>query len=449
MDVDQVIGHWLNLAYLFHPGNGHDWKTASRHYIFLDAAESKQLYWNPRGHQWTLYIKPSKSCDDILSLYQLWIPSHTLKFPEHEYTYRFYGRVMNPELILETFNKPEYQPKHLFLTATLPDAWSPVLDTMERTQSFVDDDILPLVHTGIPPSQALTTYQVEYPGMKEHSYKFKELMKTPSLMRKLHDIMKNNYKDPSTLMAIVRQYAYSGDLKVYQELRQLVHGQSWDQSLREAVPREGLAISVFSPEVSIGRGMKRAQEIQKALPRSFHVKSLLDIGCSDGSNTDAMASLFQLDRQHIFGTDIVVPQAVGDRRFSYLQVSSDSAHIPLDDSSVQVITAIMSLHHIPYIDEMMTEIKRVLDPDGLVIIREHDSSDPKYHVLLDVVHGLYDLVWSQPMENPLHLETFWAKYQSRQQWRKVFGRHGFRYLTTGTKQPYGVYRAYVDAFTLT
>ena len=84
--------------------------------------------------------------------------------------------------------------------------------------------------------------------------------------------------------------------------------------------------------------------------------------------------------------------------FTHLYNEKESYSLPYEDASCDVILALMSLHHIPNKRLMLDEIKRILKPGGLFIIREHDCVSNGLGLVLDVVHGFYSMVWANPRE---------------------------------------------------
>ena len=86
----------------------------------------------------------------------------------------------------------------------------------------------------------------------------------------------------------------------------------------------------------------------------------------------------------------------------------------------------MSLHHIPGVEETLQEVRRVLAPGGLLVVREHDLSYAALAVLLDVMHGLYARVWSEPAEQPHFCADYYARYRGRGEWTRMMEEAGLR-----------------------
>ena len=177
-----------------------------------------------------------------------------------------------------------------------------------------------------------------------------------------------------------------------------------------------------------GRANSRVQQLtalirQHRFPPNLPASptSLLDVGCSEGSITASLASALSIPASSAHGCD--VRELPSSPLFTFSLITSDS--LPYASSSVQVALALMSLHHIETVQRSIAEIHRVLQPGGLLIIREHDLNPQPLSALIDVMHGLYARVWSQPPEQPAFCDDYYAHYRPRQQWRDMLLEAGF------------------------
>jgi SAM-dependent methyltransferase len=127
--------------------------------------------------------------------------------------------------------------------------------------------------------------------------------------------------------------------------------------------------------------------------------------------------------------------------------------LPFEDSSYAVVTCLMCLHHVDDQPLMLRELFRVLKPRGMLVIREHDLDDNGMFPVIEIMHGMYDLVWSNPSQNPNFIQEYKAFYRFKTKWRTIASDVGFvvPYLE---RQPrhYGSYsnaqacNAYFDLF---
>ena len=109
-------------------------------------------------------------------------------------------------------------------------------------------------------------------------------------------------------------------------------------------------------------------------------KRVLDIACGEGYGSAILAAV----AAQVIGVDIA-PDAVAHASSKYSQpnlefsVGSCEA-IPLQQHSVDVVVSFETLEHIGRHEDMMREIRRVLTPEGLLII-----SSPDRHVYSDAL----------------------------------------------------------------
>lgn len=112
-------------------------------------------------------------------------------------------------------------------------------------------------------------------------------------------------------------------------------------------------------------------------------KVVLDIASGEGYGSAMMAKV----AQHVTGVDIA-PEAVQHASQRYQRdnlryLVGNCAAIPLPDHSVDLIVSFETIEHHDQHEEMMREFKRVLRPDGLLLISNPDkhfySEVPNYH----------------------------------------------------------------------
>jgi ubiquinone/menaquinone biosynthesis C-methylase UbiE len=100
------------------------------------------------------------------------------------------------------------------------------------------------------------------------------------------------------------------------------------------------------------------------------IVSFLDIGCGNAEITDEIGQLLHIT--NVYGADVfpTLKRDPSESKTQYHQVVDNQ--INLLDHSIDLITCFMSIHHFENFPKMMTEIGRLLKPDGLLFIREHD-----------------------------------------------------------------------------
>jgi SAM-dependent methyltransferase len=190
------------------------------------------------------------------------------------------------------------------------------------------------------------------------------------------------------------------------------------------------------------RGENRAKTIMNQIivnQPSYNTISpscYLDIGCFDGSITKAIAKLFNLNKLQTHGVDI--KYYGGECGYTNISFSKyDGINLPYSDNSFDFITCLMVLHHIPKnnLNLLMSEINRVMKPNGIIILREHNAQTATEKTALDIMHNFYDYVWNVDSNDigsvdVITQETQWlTNYKTNIEWTDLFKSNGFNVHT--------------------
>jgi protein-L-isoaspartate O-methyltransferase len=104
-------------------------------------------------------------------------------------------------------------------------------------------------------------------------------------------------------------------------------------------------------------------------------KRVLDIACGEGYGTAMLADT----AAYVVGVDIS-SEVVGNAQHKYRPDGigfcvADCSSIPLADGSFDIVVSFETLEHHDRHEEMLSEIKRVLRPDGVLVISTPDKSE--------------------------------------------------------------------------
>lgn len=172
----------------------------------------------------------------------------------------------------------------------------------------------------------------------------------------------------------------------------------------------------------------------------------LDHGCGSGKITSEIANVLQATK--VYGVDIYVHPLLSERSIEGI-VPDDQGIIPLSDDSVDVVTCLLSLHHVILQQKTLTELYRVLRPGGTLLIYEHDFiTDRGFRLFLDAVHMTFSLYGTENEAEgastdanngeakKLTLESeqwiFDTHYKSKDLWRGDLENCGFRHVVDRT-----------------
>ena len=157
------------------------------------------------------------------------------------------------------------------------------------------------------------------------------------------------------------------------------------------------------------RGLVHARNFYRGLirePETKNIKTYLDYGCGDGSFSGSLAGLLGLPKADCI--EVETPQnaskvqVVNDNLISAETAPSDTKTavnfkiikpsetvLPYPDNHFDLITALMSLHHVTNLEQICNELTRVLKPGGILMYKEHDCWDAYDAMLIDIEHAIY------------------------------------------------------------
>ena len=111
----------------------------------------------------------------------------------------------------------------------------------------------------------------------------------------------------------------------------------------------------------------------KAYFKNKKVTSVLDVGCGGGDFIKILSEVFP-DQTRITGIDpFEAPLAEARQKFSsdtieFIQMEGENMNF--GDNSFDVVTISFALHHLADVSKTLSEMKRVVKPDGWLIINE-------------------------------------------------------------------------------
>lgn len=152
----------------------------------------------------------------------------------------------------------------------------------------------------------------------------------------------------------------------------------------------------------------------------------LDIGCGNGNKTLRFSNLLGLKKENINGTDINLwgpyKQDQTSYNFNFKLILKDGK-LDYSDNSFDLVTCFLMLHHVNDLKQLIKEIKRILKPNGVLLIIEHDCHDDYDKLILNILHTLYGFIVDKDMRsitNPSYSEYFnWCE------WDFIFNKNNF------------------------
>jgi len=187
-------------------------------------------------------------------------------------------------------------------------------------------------------------------------------------------------------------------------------------------------------EIDKIRALSRQRHLFSYLEfRRKHISSYLDIGSNNGLITGQIGKSLGLNKESIHGIDI------GDFYGTLTNLAQNVTYktyngynIPYEDDAFDLITAFQVLHHVSKLEELMTDIKRVLRKGGYLFIREHDLIDEQHRVIIDMEHVIYDIGDKGKFDEGF-LRKYYAKYLRKDEWESLLGKYGFIKVNVNNK----------------
>jgi ubiquinone/menaquinone biosynthesis C-methylase UbiE len=182
---------------------------------------------------------------------------------------------------------------------------------------------------------------------------------------------------------------------------------------------------------------------------SIRVKTYMDFGGGDCEGVKFIGKKLKLQKQNCICAD--VDEWVEDKNLSrdesnYTFTNVSNTHIDHPDNYFDLITVFHVLHHIPNNQDTFNELVRVLKPNGIIILREHDnpkSKTPEQTYLIDVEHMLWSIVVRKnTYEN--YTETYYGDYKDEQYWKNRFHKDfDFKWSTPARGLTRSFYHVYI------
>lgn len=270
--------------------------------------------------------------------------------------------------------------------------------------------------------------------LPKHQQQINKLMEDSSTKKMLIKFLYEKLKQNKEMFLEVENFLLTqkntSDKKIYNKIHSIIYKNNITESSNDTSEKSRYI----------------ADQIMKFLQGKLRTKiiSYLDIGCAEGSLTVEIGKRLKLSKYHIHGCDIRDIKKTAN--FNFRLIKNDK--LPYENNSMSVISVIMVLHHVKELKKMLSEIYRVLQPGGYLLIKEHDSTSEQFSNFIDVVHGLYSLSLSHPVEDPTFCENYYASYKAENEWRNIITSVGFdkTFYSSFPKKKYSIQQWFYSLF---
>lgn len=131
----------------------------------------------------------------------------------------------------------------------------------------------------------------------------------------------------------------------------------------------GLAKRLLQPLLRFDLENRRCRDAFLALHEGLEAKSLLDVGCGDGAETEELARRVGAPLTAVHGAEFHPPHlAAAQKRFHAFRHDAEMDRLPLDDGAVELVALNQILEHLKNVFLCLAEAERVLKVGGRLSI---------------------------------------------------------------------------------
>jgi ubiquinone/menaquinone biosynthesis C-methylase UbiE len=216
----------------------------------------------------------------------------------------------------------------------------------------------------------------------------------------IHECFKNNYINQlNRLIILLSSYLTLDDIYFLINMIKILNIESDNDVylfIKSKKYKIKNSINIYTKCSNLDMGFERILEnCEKYIKPS---SNYLDFGCGNGIKTLKFQSLFKISLKNTYGTDINEWGPYSKtRKFNFnFKFLKNNNKIDFLDNTFDLVTCFLTLHHIPNLTETLNEIKRVLKPNGLLFILDHNVFINLDAIILDLQHNLYAYINNEP-----------------------------------------------------
>ena len=157
----------------------------------------------------------------------------------------------------------------------------------------------------------------------------------------------------------------------------------------------------------------------------------LDFGGGIGDVSSSIAKNLKLKKENSFVTDIQnwlgkehTDEYVKYITYRYLKTN----YLPFDNGIFELITCLQVLHHIPDKKYTISQLRRVISPSGILIVREHDCRDSQDRTMIDIEHSLH--AYAVDEQGIDYFQNYHDNYMSKNELANLMIEGGFELVST-------------------
>ncbi len=202
-------------------------------------------------------------------------------------------------------------------------------------------------------------------------------------------------------------------------------------------------------ETGFDRGLFRFNEINKlGLFNDLVVNDYtkyLDFGGGIGDVSSSIAKNLKLKKENSFVTDIQnwlgkehTDEYVKYITYRYLKTNS----LPFEKETFDLITCLQVLHHIPDKKYTISQLRKVIKSNGILIVREHDCRDVQDRTMIDIEHSLH--AYAVDEQGIDYFQNYHDNYMTKSELSTLMTEGGFELVSTFPEK--GITRYYYSVW---
>ncbi len=202
-------------------------------------------------------------------------------------------------------------------------------------------------------------------------------------------------------------------------------------------------------ETGFDRGQFRFDEINKlGLFKDLVINDYtkyLDFGGGIGDVSSSIAKNLKLKKENSFVTDIQnwlgkehTDEYVKHITYRYLKTNL----LPFEKETFDLITCLQVLHHIPDKKYTISQLRKVIKNNGILIVREHDCRDSQDRTMIDIEHSLH--AYAVDEQGIDYFQNYHDNYMTKSELSTLMAEGGFELLDTFPEK--GITRYYYSVW---
>lgn len=157
-----------------------------------------------------------------------------------------------------------------------------------------------------------------------------------------------------------------------------------------------------------------------------HDLKYLDVACGDGFQTRLFSQKLGVDEKNVWGTDIEEwgPYKKNKTNLPINFKPLENSTLDFKNEEFGVLSIFYALHHIPddSMHKLLSEFNRVLKPNGILFIMEHNIINDYDHLIVDIEHSLHSYTREGKADDS------YARYFNYMELDFVLSKYGFEYI---------------------